>query len=230
MNVWNKWSVFPTVGNIFTRNHDAGSIIFMSLQLLTSDEAALLCRVNWSIWKQINNKIWNGVTDPQAFVFDRAKSMLEDWKIARSIRENSPNHNQLDRNAKWVKTRACHFKCNIDASISESSNMVGIGMCIRDEYGTFVLAKTECFSPMFEVHVGEALRLLSALEWVHLLNLGCVEFELDARRVVDSFNSHNSDATEFGNIIDSCRTLFSNSIKTHVLTLREHKQTRLLIV
>jgi hypothetical protein len=48
--------------------------------------------------------------------------MLEDWKIARAIRENSPNHNQPDRNVKWVKPRAGHFKCNIDASFSENSN------------------------------------------------------------------------------------------------------------
>jgi ribonuclease HI len=210
MNVWDRWSAFPTVSNIFTQNQDVSSIIFMCLQLLTSDEAALFCYVIWSIWKQRNNKIWNGVTDPQAFVFDRAKSMLEDWKIARAIRENSPNHNQPDRNVKWVKPRAGHFKCNIDASFSQNSNMVGIGMCIRDEHGAFVLARTECFSPMCEVHVGEALGLLSALEWVHLLNLGHVDFELDAKRVVDSFKSQNSDATEFGNIINNCKTLLSN--------------------
>lgn len=53
-------------------------------------------------------------------------------------------------------------------------------MCIRDENGTFVLTKTEWFSPIFEHHVGEALGLLSALEWVHVLNLGPIDFEMDA--------------------------------------------------
>jgi hypothetical protein len=72
------------------------------------------------------------------------------------------------------------------------------------------LAKTECISPMCEVHVGEALGFLSALQWVYLLNSGHVDFELDAKRVVDSFKSQNSDATEFGNIINNCKTLFSN--------------------
>ncbi|RHN67795.1 hypothetical protein MtrunA17_Chr3g0106601 [Medicago truncatula] len=66
------------------------------------------------------------------------------------------------------------------------------------------------YSPMCEIHDGGALRFLSALEWVHLLNLGHVDFKLDAKRVVDSFKSHNSDATEFGNIINNCKTLFSN--------------------
>lgn len=42
--------------------------------------------------------------------------------------------------------------------------MVGIGICIRDENGTFVLARTECFGPLCEVHVGETLGLLSTLD------------------------------------------------------------------
>jgi hypothetical protein len=46
-------------------------------------------------------------------------------------------------------------------------------MCIRDEHGAcaFILAKTEWFTPRYEVHIGEALRLLSTLSWVHELQL-----------------------------------------------------------
>ncbi|KEH34397.1 class III aminotransferase [Medicago truncatula] len=80
---------------------------------------------------------------------------------------------------------------------------------------------------MCEIHVGGALRFLSALEWVHLLNLGHVDFELDANRVVDSFKSHNSDASEFGNIINKCKTLFSNFYEnSSTLSLCGDKQTR----
>lgn len=83
-------------------------------------------------------------------------------------------------------------------------------MCIRDENGHFVLARTDCFSPMCDVHVGEALGLLSAMDWVHLLQLGTVDFEMDAKRVVDSINSsYTSDVTEYGNIISNCKALFS---------------------
>jgi len=52
---------------------------------------------------------------------------------------------------------------------------------------------------------------------VHELNLGCVEFELDAKRVVDSFLSSRHDVTEFGSII-----------QTRVLSLCGDKQMRLL--
>ena len=33
--------------------------------------------------------------------------------------------------------------------------MVGIGICLRDDQVKFVMAKTNCFSPLFDVDVGE---------------------------------------------------------------------------
>lgn len=53
----------------------------------------------------------------------------------------------------------------------------------------FFIAKTEWFTAVCEVHVGEALGLLSALEWVHQLHLGPIDFEVRAKKVVDSFSS-----------------------------------------
>ncbi|PNY05519.1 cytochrome p450 [Trifolium pratense] len=55
-----------------------------------------------------------------------------------------------------------------------------------------------------EVHVGEALGLLSALKWVHELQLGPIDFELDSKIVVDNFPSQTYDATEFGDILRHC--------------------------
>lgn len=109
-----------------------------------------------------------------------------------------------------MKPNKGRFKCNIVASFFEHLNKVGLGMCMRDENGTFVLAKQEYFSPICEVHIEEVLGLLFALDWVHELNIGPVNFELDAKRVVDSFNSQNCDAMEFGNIISHCKSLCIN--------------------
>jgi len=81
-------------------------------------------------------------------------------------------------------------------------------MCIRDEHGAFVLAKIDWFSPICEVHIEEALGLISALEWVHELNLGPIDFEMDAKRVVDSFLSSQHDVTKFGIIIQNFKILF----------------------
>ena len=81
-------------------------------------------------------------------------------------------------------------------------------MCIRDETGSFVLAKTEWFSPIREVYIREALGLLSALEWVRELQLGHVDFEMDAKKVVDTLMSSKYDVSEFDTIIQNCKSLF----------------------
>jgi hypothetical protein len=104
-------------------------------------------------------------------------------------------------NVKWIKLVEGKFKCSIDASFSKLSIRVGIRVCIGDDTSTFVLAKTEWFTPICELHVGEALGLLSVLEWVHHLHLGPIDFEFDVKKVVDSFSSAHHDVTEFGMII-----------------------------
>jgi hypothetical protein len=55
---------------------------------------------------------------------------------------------------------ARRVKYNIDVSFPANSDRVGIGMCIRDEHGAFILVKTEWFTPKNDVHIGETLGLL----------------------------------------------------------------------
>lgn len=43
---------------------------------------------------------------------------------------------------RWIKPPLGFVKCKVDASFSLDTNQVGIGMCLRDEEGTFVGAKS----------------------------------------------------------------------------------------
>jgi hypothetical protein len=83
-------------------------------------------------------------------------------------------------------------------------------MCIRDEHGAFIVAKTEWYTLRSKVHIGEALRLLSALNWVHELQLGSVDLELDSKRMIHSFHYLIQDYFEFGVLMDHCKLIFSN--------------------
>jgi hypothetical protein len=42
----------------------------------------------------------------------------------------------------WKKPAIGRYKCNIDASFSAQNDCVGLEMCICDDEGRFVLAKT----------------------------------------------------------------------------------------
>lgn len=131
---------------------------------VAAEYATLYCYVLWRILKQINNIVWYEVLDAQTYVVDWAKTMLQEWLVARLMRMKSVSLSKQVGNAKWTKPSTKKFKCNIDASFFKQTNRVWIRVCIRDDTTTFVLVKTEWFSPICEVHVGEALGLLSTLD------------------------------------------------------------------
>jgi hypothetical protein len=62
-------------------------------------------------------------------------------------------------------------------------------MCIRDDQGHFVPTKAGWILPILEVDIGEALGLLSALNWVNELRLEDVDFKLDSRNIVTRFHN-----------------------------------------
>lgn len=95
--------------------------------------------------------------------------------------------------------------------------MVGIGICICDVYGDFVMAKTDCLSPLSDVDVVEAVGIHMASQWVADLHYDHVNFVLDSKSVVVHFNSNLGDSSELGCIIQVCRQLFDcNFQNSHV--------------
>jgi len=61
----------------------------------------------------------------------------------------------------WCRLSPKRFKCNVNVSFFNFLDRVGVGVCIRDDQGAFVLAQTRWFSPMLDVDIGEALGLLN---------------------------------------------------------------------
>jgi ribonuclease HI len=180
----------------------------------------------WSLWKHRNLKLWQGVNETEAQVIDRAFHLIDDWGSANiDIQEQTlprapliglPRDNQ-DRastsssDTSWKRPQQGSLKCNIDASFSDSLNRTGVGMCIRDSEGTFVLAKTLNFSPLCSVHLGEAMGLFYALQWLRDLGLDHVVVALDSKIVTDAFHHQRPDVTEFGHVMSAARSLFTSS-------------------
>jgi len=53
----------------------------------------------------------------------------------------------------------------------------------------FCFGRNWIVTPFYEVLIGEALGLLSVLKCVNQLYLGPIDFELDAKKVVNNFSS-----------------------------------------
>jgi len=108
----------------------------------------------------------------------------------------------------WKKPSVGRYKCNVYTAFSSSFNRTGIVICIRDEEGTFVLAKMVSFPCLHQVAVGEAIGLFKALEWLNDMSFDNVDFELDSKVTCDAFLSRRDDISEFGHVIASCKALF----------------------
>ena len=111
----------------------------------------------------------------------------------------------------WQPPSTGRFKCNVDAPFSDQFQRTGIGICVRDKSGTFVLAKVQQFGHIYPVAIGEALGLYHALQWMTDMQFDNIDFELDSKIMRDAFHSRKTDVTDFGSIIGACRELFSTS-------------------
>jgi hypothetical protein len=100
---------------------------------------------------------------------------------------------------RWHKPQQGRHKCNIDAAFSSIRNHTGIGICLRDDNGAFVLAKTMSLS----------LGLLYAMQWMHDMQFDNVDFVVDSKITTYAFHSKRIDVTEFGHVISACRDIFS---------------------
>jgi ribonuclease HI len=111
---------------------------------------------------------------------------------------------------RWQPPTRGRVKCNVDAAFSDQFNKTGIGICLRDEDGTFILAQTIPISPKCPVAVGEALALHKALEWLSDMSFDSVDFCSDSKTITDAFNQNRVDVTETGHILSDCRRLFTS--------------------
>ena len=200
------------------------ALIFSLLDQLPSSQKELFVTIMWSLWKRMNLKLWQQQNETCLQVVEWARHLLDDWRTAQEVRSHKATNILAQLNnvihgpvIKWTKPTYGRYKCNIDASFSDSLNVVGIGICICDDHGEFVMAKTDCFSPLCDVDVGETVGLHTTLQWVAGLHYDNVDFVLDSKSVVERFNSNLGDSSGLGCIIQACRQLFDcNFQNSHI--------------
>ena len=198
--VWNRTGLWGSIQHALSTTSSATNAIFSILQVLFVDLLQRFATVLWSIWKHRNLKVWDDVTETSASVVEGARTMVVDWELANSHDVRVPTvsttsslpHNgdspalALHTATRWQRPLMGRYKCNIDAAFSNSLNRTGIGICIRDHDGSFVLAKMLTHPCFLLVDVGEALGLFSALQWLRDMQFDNVDFETDSKLTVDA--------------------------------------------
>ncbi|KAH1077263.1 hypothetical protein GYH30_052679 [Glycine max] len=87
------------------------------------------------------------------------------------------------------------------ASFFEQNQCTAISACIRDNTGTFLVAKSEWKNSCLKVLEGESWALWSALTLVNDLYLSNIYFESDCKIFVDKINGKGKDVSKAGVLI-----------------------------
>src|SRR4030067_946497 len=226
VQVWQQTGLWHDIQHAMNSSSSASDTIFAILQKLSDEHSQHFAVVLWSIWKHRNLKLWQDASETGAQVLGRAIHMIEDWREANlsfspSVGTGASNTSAASTSHQapprgilppyWKRPSRGRLKCKIDASFSDSLNKTGIGICLRDDEGTFVLAKTVSISPRCPVPLGEVLGLFHAIEWLSDMKFDNVDFALDSQLTTTAFNHHREDVTEFGQVISACKRLFTSS-------------------
>jgi ribonuclease HI len=221
MACWQQEGLWNHINAGLNTSNNIAYILLSILHNLNQEQQANFSVLLWSIWKRRNNKVWNNISETNTTVCERARHFITSWKQAQQIRSSANISQPIQQHIHWEKPSRGRYKCNIDASFSHTRNKVGIGMCIRDDHGRYVAAKTEWLSPILDVEIGEAMGLLSALKWVDELQLRDIDFEMDCKRVVDCLHSSRTYNSELGDILRDCRFILTTSlVNSHVKFIR----------
>ena len=222
-NVWQHSLLWSKVYLVMQNNNTVADIIFALLRELTQDQSQMFATLLWSIWKSRNLRVWQNTTETTQAIAERARFLLYNCQSANKEKQRgtvagasvvqpisiqaagTAGNAVLPVQNRWQKPLQGRLKCDVDAAFSETLNCVGFGLCIRDEFGEFIKAKTLWSNPICSSDIGEALGLSHAIQWVHELQLPNVYFELDAKKFVDYFNRGRNDISEFGAIVDECK-------------------------
>lgn len=170
--------------------------------------------------------MWQDIFETDAQILDRAIHMIEDWSDAK-VHISTQAHTTTTRSSVASTSHQTpphvffflieHVPHVADLSatsmpfFSDSLNRIGIRICIRDDEGTFVLAKTVSLSRRCHVPLGEALGLFHDIQWLRDMQFDNVDFALDSQLTTKVFNHQREDVSEFGKVIFACKRLFTSS-------------------
>ncbi|KAF5463191.1 hypothetical protein F2P56_019127 [Juglans regia] len=188
------------------------------LTRLDSDSLKLISDICYRLWTRRNQFVFDNQFASPSMVLKSAAANVELFKEARpapSIGEENGISNLaemplFDSRRKWRAPIPSWLKVNLDACFDKIQQNMSIGIVIRDSSGDVqvMLAAPRSFVP--SAYIAECYALLRAVSLCQELGFELVEYESDAKNVVDAINSNSSDMSWPGQIIEDIRLIMAS--------------------
>ncbi|KAJ1418166.1 Ribonuclease H-like superfamily [Sesbania bispinosa] len=194
---WQKagmWQLLEQPVSVSEGFQETAFFLLSSLQYNMKHKFAM---VLWSLWKQRNEKVWEGVQRATSEVVTRAQEAFTDWNCVKSCGEVGITSVVTSHNFCWFPPQAGRVKCNVDAALFADQNGFGVGLCLRDDKGQYIKSNVLYHHGSPPPREAEALGLLDALSWLGELGMLEVDIELDCKEVVDALHGEAGSLNEF---------------------------------
>ncbi|CAL1389644.1 unnamed protein product [Linum trigynum] len=157
----------------------------------------------WFLWKERNAQLFNGLKTAEEEIVQRAKIFLDDYREHQE-RRIATQRETGDR--KWRKPPTGRVMVNTDAGILQEGG-IGLGVVMRDENGSFVLATAKRVKGEFTVEMAEALALEMRAQLVQQFHVQNPIMATDCLQLVHLLTETSSSRSEVGVLCRNIRRL-----------------------
>ncbi|KAJ1421261.1 Ribonuclease H-like superfamily [Sesbania bispinosa] len=156
----------------------------------------------WALWKRRNIKVWEGELKSVQDTTWHAKEILDEWEKVHK----RPTDMHDTQGWVWFPPQPNRVKCNVDAALFSEERSVGVGLCLRDDQGRFIKAKSIYHQGSLSSPEAEGLGLLEAINWMEELGVQAVDIELDCKIVVEAIQGDKAYVNELGEVLNLCKS------------------------
>ncbi|XP_023923720.1 uncharacterized protein LOC112035119 [Quercus suber] len=164
--------------------------------------AEIFVTTAWSIWNRRIALHFGRSALPVDQICSSAGNFLQEFLAAQDTETALPNPPSPQR---WCPPMTDVCKVNFDAAVFRSSNLVGLGVVVRDSSGAMIgalSAPTPLGSSVAEL---EALACMRAVQFASEIGLTRVVFEGDSTAVIKALREGLGELTCYGNVLDDIR-------------------------
>uniref|UniRef100_A0A803PUD0 Reverse transcriptase domain-containing protein n=1 Tax=Cannabis sativa TaxID=3483 RepID=A0A803PUD0_CANSA len=219
---WNLAS--PTV--ISGSPIDFGSWFMGVLDTQSSAVSVDAAMVSWSIWNARDDVLWKQKNCTAAGVFASARNVLQQWSVAH-VQKSGPLlvFGPFSGVEQWQRPVSNYIKINVDGAIFEAEHKYGFGCVARDANGRLLEGISGSRLGDVGPEIAEVIGVKEALSWIKRNGWSEVEIESDALVVVQAVLGSVSMPSQFGYLVQDCRTLLSslNSVSLNFVKLAQNR-------
>ena len=174
-------------------------------------KAKIFAIAGWCVWNRCNAIHFNQAVRPVDSICKEASNILQEFLHVREVKL-SPSCPQVLQ--QWQPPNPNIYKVNFDAAVFQASNLVGVGVIVRDNQGDPIGALTMPIPINQSVAKLETLACQRAVQLALEIDLTRVVVEGDFVTVIEALNNGTGQFANYGNVLGDIR--FQSACFQHV--------------